>query len=120
MAERDEDDADEHTDWIDERSIAADSWSVKSEYGSTLDGEDPRHAEMDVINPVEDRSSTGRLVITAPLTNEPCLAEHHRTAEGSEDLGGQWCITLLSVQHSKSESHRTGPCQISSKSVGNH
>ena len=30
----------------DERSIAADSWSVKSEYGSTLDGEDQRNADV--------------------------------------------------------------------------
>lgn len=29
----------------DERSVAADSWSVKSEYGSTLDGDDPRHVD---------------------------------------------------------------------------
>eukprot|EP00271_Cylindrocystis_brebissonii_P016017 TRINITY_DN3914_c0_g1_i1.p1 TRINITY_DN3914_c0_g1~~TRINITY_DN3914_c0_g1_i1.p1 ORF type:complete len:471 (-),score=83.78 TRINITY_DN3914_c0_g1_i1:2448-3860(-) len=43
---------------IDERSIAADSWSVKSEYGSTLDGEDTRHAEvMEVMATVKDRGA---------------------------------------------------------------
>ncbi len=30
----------------DERSVAADSWSVKSEYGSTLDGEDQRTVDV--------------------------------------------------------------------------
>lgn len=30
----------------DERSVAADSWSVRSEYGSTLDGEDQRNADV--------------------------------------------------------------------------
>ncbi|CAM6046202.1 unnamed protein product [Sphagnum compactum] len=35
----------------DERSVAADSWSVKSEYGSTLDGEDQRTADVvDALN----------------------------------------------------------------------
>lgn len=35
----------------DERSVAADSWSVKSEYGSTLDGEDQRNADVvDALN----------------------------------------------------------------------
>lgn len=29
----------------DERSVAADSWSVKSEYGSTLDGDDLRQSD---------------------------------------------------------------------------
>eukprot|EP00897_Mesotaenium_endlicherianum_P004612 jgi/Mesen1/4179/ME000219S03308 len=43
----------------DERSVAADSWSVKSEYGSTLDGgEDTRAAEvMEVMETVEDRAA---------------------------------------------------------------
>jgi hypothetical protein len=31
---------------LDDRSIAADSWSVKSEYGSTLDGDDQRHVDV--------------------------------------------------------------------------
>lgn len=44
----------------DERSIAADSWSVKSEYGSTLDGDDTRHAEvMEVMVTVADRTANG-------------------------------------------------------------
>lgn len=34
---------------VDERSIAADSWSVKSEYGSTLDGDDQRHVDVTEI-----------------------------------------------------------------------
>jgi len=35
----------------DERSVAADSWSVKSEYGSTLDGEDQRTVDVvDALN----------------------------------------------------------------------
>jgi hypothetical protein len=35
----------------DERSVAADSWSVKSEYGSTLDGDDQRNADVvDALN----------------------------------------------------------------------
>lgn len=29
----------------DDRSVAADSWSVKSEYGSTLDGDDLRQSD---------------------------------------------------------------------------
>eukprot|EP00850_Spirogloea_muscicola_P010850 SM000065S20199 [mRNA] locus=s65:243612:249564:- [translate_table: standard] len=48
-------DGEEHHGSDDERSIAADSWSVKSEYGSTLDGEDTRTAEvMEVMATVED------------------------------------------------------------------
>eukprot|EP00850_Spirogloea_muscicola_P013098 SM000087S23380 [mRNA] locus=s87:371640:378474:- [translate_table: standard] len=48
-------DGEEHHGSDDERSIAADSWSVKSEYGSTLDGEDMRTAEvMEVMATVED------------------------------------------------------------------
>ena len=105
MAERDEDErsVDEHSideRSVDERSIAADSWSVKSEYGSTLDGEDPRHAEMDVIATVEDRSSTGRLVISAPKTsNEPCHVAHRRTRPERCDNLGKRCVTLFPLQH---------------------
>ncbi|CAM6035468.1 unnamed protein product [Sphagnum compactum] len=40
----------------DERSVAADSWSVKSEYGSTLDGEDQRTVDVvDALNAVAFR-----------------------------------------------------------------
>ncbi|KAL3684254.1 hypothetical protein R1sor_002276 [Riccia sorocarpa] len=39
-------DFDTHSHYSDdERSLAADSWSVKSEYGSTLDGDDPRQSD---------------------------------------------------------------------------
>jgi hypothetical protein len=39
----------------DERSVAADSWSVMSEYGSTLDGEDQR--TVDVVDAAAFRPS---------------------------------------------------------------
>lgn len=42
----------------DERSVAADSWSVKSEYGSTLDGDDQRNADVvDALNASSFRPS---------------------------------------------------------------
>eukprot|EP00245_Coleochaete_scutata_P007152 TRINITY_DN22255_c0_g1_i1.p1 TRINITY_DN22255_c0_g1~~TRINITY_DN22255_c0_g1_i1.p1 ORF type:complete len:431 (-),score=92.47 TRINITY_DN22255_c0_g1_i1:188-1378(-) len=45
---------------FDERSMAADSWSVKSEYGSTLDGDGTRTDELFGLLPtVEDRGSDG-------------------------------------------------------------
>eukprot|EP00249_Psilotum_nudum_P011941 c23480_g1_i1 orf=380-1483(-) len=41
----------------DDRSIAADSWSVKSEYGSTLDGDDQRHADAECLAASSFRAS---------------------------------------------------------------
>ncbi len=58
----------------DERSVAADSWSVKSEYGSTLDGEDQRTADVvDALNaaaafrPSENLYVFFSLIIIIPL-----------------------------------------------------
>ena len=45
----------------DERSVAADSWSVKSEYGSVLDLEDQRQGDGDCLGTVSFRTVDYRL-----------------------------------------------------------
>ncbi|CAI5469656.1 unnamed protein product [Closterium sp. Yama58-4] len=70
-----------HSD--DERSIAGDSWSVKSEYGSTLDGDEARTAEMMCGTAIaEDSQPSG----SAPEEREQQelngLREHEGGAEG--------------------------------------
>lgn len=46
----------------DDRSLAADSWSVKSEYGSVLDSEDQRQADGEGLGASSFRTVDYRLV----------------------------------------------------------
>jgi len=66
----------------DERSIAGDSWSVKSEYGSTLDGDDgPRTYELTLGgltiaeggSPPRAVRSELHLLPRAPNLHVPCM-----------------------------------------------
>jgi len=92
----------------DERSVAADSWSVKSEYGSTLDGEDQRTVDVvDALNAAAfrplDYLYVVFLLIPSLLCSNIIRCFHSSTlklgAQFAEEIKPMQCYSHLVLSH---------------------